>query len=94
MGNPAKYDLPELILTNGPATAVILVLASVILRFFDIKGAQSRGKMKTMYVESFARVKTLSLSGKLLLPVVDRFLVQWEELAGKGGRAEYRGILI
>ncbi|KAI4612677.1 uncharacterized protein J4E87_010229 [Alternaria ethzedia] len=90
----AAADLPDLIITNGPATAVILILASLILRFFNIKGANSRGKCKTVYVESFARVKTLSLSGKLLLRVVDRFLVQWEELEGAGGRAEYWGILV
>lgn len=90
----AAADLPDLIITNGPATAVILILASLILRFFNIKGANSRGKCKTVYVESFARVKTLSLSGKLLLRVVDRFLVQWEELEGAGGRAEYWGVLV
>jgi beta-1,4-N-acetylglucosaminyltransferase len=90
----AAADLPDLIITNGPATAVILILASLILRFFNIKGANSRAKCKTVYVESFARVKTLSLSGKLLLKVVDRFLVQWEELEGAGGRAEYWGILV
>ncbi|KAJ4294475.1 UDP-N-acetylglucosamine transferase subunit [Kalmusia sp. IMI 367209] len=88
-------DLPDLIITNGPATAVILILASLILKFFNIRGASSRDKCKTIYVESFARVKTLSLSGKLLCMVVDRFLVQWEELKGRGGRrAEYWGILV
>ncbi|KAF2737360.1 oligosaccharide biosynthesis protein Alg14 like protein [Polyplosphaeria fusca] len=90
----AARDLPDLILVNGPATAVIVVLASLILRFFNIKGANSRDKCKTVYVESFARVKTLSLSGKLLIKVVDRFIVQWEELEGKGGRAEFWGILV
>jgi beta-1,4-N-acetylglucosaminyltransferase len=90
----AAADLPDLIITNGPATAVIIVLASLVLRFFNIRSANSRGKCKTVYVESFARVKTLSLSGKLLLKVVDRFLVQWEELEGAGGRAEYWGILV
>ncbi|KAF2467047.1 oligosaccharide biosynthesis protein Alg14 like protein [Lindgomyces ingoldianus] len=90
----AARDLPDLVITNGPATAVILVLASLILKFFNIRGAQSRGKMKSVYVESFARVKTLSLSGRLLVRVVDRFLVQWEELEGKAGRAEYCGILV
>lgn len=90
----AAADVPDLILTNGPATAVILILASLILRFFDVKGANSRGKCKTVYVESFARVKTLSLSGKILLRVVDRFLVQWEELEGAGGRAEFWGVLV
>ncbi|KAG9190704.1 beta-1,4-N-acetylglucosaminyltransferase [Alternaria panax] len=90
----AAADLPDLIITNGPATAVILIFASLVLRYFNIKGANSRGKCRTVYVESFARVKTLSLSGKLLLRVVDRFLVQWEELEGAGGRAEYWGVLV
>ncbi|KAL1797448.1 hypothetical protein ACET3X_004054 [Alternaria dauci] len=90
----AAADLPDLIITNGPATAVILIFASLVLRYFNIKGANSRDKCKTVYVESFARVKTLSLSGKLLLRIVDRFLVQWEELEGAGGRAEYWGILV
>lgn len=90
-----EHDVPGLIITNGPATAVMVVLASLILKFFDIRGANSRGMCKTIYVESFARVKTLSLSGKLLCRVVDRFLVQWEELEGRGGgRAEYCGILV
>lgn len=88
------YGYPDLILTNGPGTAVILILASLILRFFDVKGAQSEGKMRSIYVESWARVKRLSLSGKLLLKVVDRFLVQWEELEGVGGRGEYLGVLV
>jgi beta-1,4-N-acetylglucosaminyltransferase len=88
-------DMPDLIITNGPATAVIVILASLILRFFNIRGANSRDKFRTIYVESFARVKGLSLSGKLLSRVVDRFLVQWEELEGKGGgRAEFYGILV
>ena len=91
----AAADLPDLIITNGPATAVIVILASLILRFFNVRGASSRGKCKTIYVESFARVKGLSLSGKLLSRVVDRFLVQWEELEGAGGgRAEFWGILV
>ncbi|KAI8934248.1 hypothetical protein NX059_008993 [Plenodomus lindquistii] len=90
----AAADVPDLIITNGPATAVILILASMALRFFNIKGANSRGKCKTVYVESFARVKTLSLSGKILVRVVDRFLVQWKELEGAGGRAEFWGVLV
>ena len=87
-------DLPDLIITNGPATAVIVILASLILRYVNWRGANSSGKCKTVYVESFARVKTLSLSGKLLLRIVDRFLVQWEELEGTGGRAEFCGVLV
>jgi len=90
----AVQDLPGLIIANGPGTAVIVILASLILRFFNIKGANSRGKCKTVYVESFARVTSLSLSGKLLWRVVDRFIVQWEELEGRAGRAEFWGVLV
>ena len=82
---------PDLIITNGPATGVIIVLASLIVKFF---GLQKKGEMRSIYVESWARVKTLSLSGKILynIGLTDRFLVQWEGLAR--GRAEYRGPLV
>ncbi len=105
---------PDLILTNGPGTGVCMVLASLILLFFDFSGPSSSisgenvkkepdrlsrwqhsGQMKTIYIESWARVKSLSLSGKILLPFVDRFLVQWPALEGKGGgKAEFVGALV
>ncbi|KAL1854266.1 UDP-N-acetylglucosamine transferase subunit [Paecilomyces lecythidis] len=110
---------PDLILTNGPATAVCVILAAKLLRLLDytmpwlsrsIQGpggqsvdAQSKepspARLRTIFVESWARVTTLSLSGKILLPVADRFLVQWPALAGrrawKGMReTEYVGALV
>lgn len=90
-------DFPDLILVNGPATATVLVFASVALRFFNVKGCMQRYKMRTVYVESWARVKRLSLSGKVLSRVVDRFLVQWPMLDAKrngSGRAQYYGTLV
>ena len=90
-----ERDFPDLILCNGPATATIMVFTSVMLRFFDVRGCNSRGKMRTIYIESWARVKKLSLSGRLLCKVVDRFLVQWPQLEKKsGGRVEYLGVLV
>ena len=59
-------DLPDLILCNGPATATVLVLTSVVLRLFDVQRASTKNKMRTVYIESWARVKTLSLSGEVL----------------------------
>lgn len=85
---------PNVILTNGPATGAVVVGAAVLLRFVGWKDAAGRNVLRTIYVESFARVKRLSLSGRLLLPVVDRFLVQWRELAKPGSRAEYVGICV
>ncbi|KAI5250244.1 hypothetical protein E4T43_00188 [Aureobasidium subglaciale] len=91
-----EYGYPDLIITNGPATATILVFASVLLRFLGLQGSDVTGEMRTIYVESWARVKKLSLSGRLLCWVVDRVLVQWEQLqgAGAGGRAEFKGVLV
>ena len=76
----APFEYPDVIITNGPATAVMVILASFILKFF---GVVPLYKMKSVYVESWARVKTLSLSGKVLLwmGICDKFVVQWEELA-------------
>lgn len=96
MPDPATgRDFPDMILVNGPATATIMVLASIILRFFNYSGCITRFKMRTIYVESWARVKKLSLSGALLSSAVDRFLVQWPQLEKKAGkRAQYLGVLI
>lgn len=90
-------DFPDLILVNGPATATVLVLASVALKFFNVGGCVTRGRMRTVYVESWARVKKMSLSGELMSRVVDRCLVQWPQLDAKRngtGRAKYVGMLV
>lgn len=84
---------PDLIISNGPGTAVIVILASVIMRILGFPGAAS--SMRTIYVESWARVRRLSLSGKILLRVVDRFIVQWESLLPATGEyGEYLGVLV
>ena len=90
------YDYPNLIVANGPGTAVMVVLAALMLRFVDFwaVGANKPGNLRTLFFESWARVRDLSLSGKLLLHVVDRFVVQWPSLKGFGGRAEYSGWLV
>ncbi|KAJ9646159.1 uncharacterized protein PV06_01990 [Exophiala oligosperma] len=103
---------PDLIMTNGPGTGVIVVIASVILLFFGCSGPRQRqgegekgphqansfahgGQMRTIFIESFARVKTLSLSGRLLKPLVHRFIVQWPDLAkSQNNNAEYIGPLV
>lgn len=80
---------PDLILTNGPGTGVCVVLAATIRLFFGASHA------RTIFIESWARVKTLSLSGKILKPFVDRFIVQWPDLVKtEGGRVEYIGPLV
>ncbi|ODV96970.1 hypothetical protein PACTADRAFT_74561 [Pachysolen tannophilus NRRL Y-2460] len=81
-----QNKLPDILLLNGPGTSVPL---GYILFLFKIFGLSNS---KIVYIESLARVKKLSLSGKLLKPISDRFIVQWEYL--NVGRAEYYGILV
>lgn len=88
---PAHY--PDLILSNGPGTGVVVILAALLLRFVKFPGTR-QGQMRTIYVESWARVKGLSLSGKILVRIVDRFLVQWAGLDGVSGRGEFMGVLV
>ncbi|KAE8324120.1 oligosaccharide biosynthesis protein Alg14-like protein [Aspergillus sergii] len=104
---------PDVILTNGPATAVCVILAAKLLRLHNfIRGfvpftkalggeylAPTDYQLRTIFIESWARVTTLSLSGKLLLPFADRFLVQWPGLEGKRAwkgmrKTEYVGMLV
>lgn len=87
------HTYPDLILLNGPSNSVLVLFATLFLRFFAFPG--TFGKMRSIYVESWARVNGLSLSGKILvaLGAVDRVLVQWEGLAEKG-KGEFRGCLV
>lgn len=63
-----KKERPDLIISSGAAVAV---------PFFYI------GKLmgaKTVYIEVFDRIDKSTLTGKLVYPVVDKFIVQWEEM--------------
>ncbi len=76
--SPSEY--PDVIITNGPATGLIMVFASILLKFV---GLSPTWKMKVIFIESWARPYSLSLTGKILLKsrACDRFFVQWEEQA-------------
>lgn len=90
------FGHPDLILTNGPATSLILLLASLIIRFFAfLPGVTKPGKMRTIYIESWARVKKPSLSGRIIVycGLCNRVLVQWKGLETRGW-GEYRGPLV
>ena len=44
-----------------------------------------------VFTESFCRVKKLSLTGRILYYVADKFIVLWPELQNQYPRAEYLG---
>lgn len=49
---------------------------------------------RIIYIESMARVRGPSLTGRLVHPVAHRFFVQWPAMAGVLRKAEYRGSLL
>lgn len=63
-----RKEKPDLIISSGAAVAV---------PFFWL------GKMmgcKTIYIEVFDRIDKPTVTGKLVYPVTDRFIVEWEEM--------------
>ena len=49
--------------------------------------------IQVIYVESYTRLKDLSLTGRILYPFADLFLVQWKQLTRKYPKAVYGGAL-
>ncbi|KAF7551991.1 hypothetical protein G7Z17_g4633 [Cylindrodendrum hubeiense] len=78
----ATLRYPTHIFSNGPATGFFVGLAVYLLKIFYIV---PEGTMKFVYIESWARISTLSLTGKLFhyTGLADIFLVQHEEVAAK-----------
>ena len=70
-------ERPEIIACDGPGTCLPICFAGFLLRVFGIVNT------KIVFVESFARVKSLSLTGWVLLFLADRFVVQWQSLLEK-----------
>ncbi len=76
------------VLRKEKPTAIISTGAGVAVPFIYI------GKllgMRIVYIETIIRPKRITLTGHLIYFIVDKFLVQWPELAQKYKRAEYHG---
>ncbi|KAM8721681.1 hypothetical protein ACLKA7_007538 [Drosophila subpalustris] len=74
-------DRPQLVLCNGPGTCVPFGYAAYLCRLLG----RLPTHCKIVFVESYCRVETLSLSGRLLLPLADIFVVHWPALAARYG---------
>ncbi|KAK2580279.1 hypothetical protein KPH14_012526 [Odynerus spinipes] len=68
------FEKPELILCNGPGTCVPLCIIAFLFKIFFISD------IITVFIESFCRVETFSLTGKILYYLVDHVIVQWPYL--------------
>lgn len=63
-----RKERPDVIISSGAAVAV---------PFFYL------GKLfgaKTVYIEVFDRIDSPTMTGKMVYPVTDKFIVQWEEM--------------
>ena len=72
---------PDAVISTGPGVAVPVCIVAKLL------GAQ------VIFLESFSRVRKLSLTGRLMRPLADLYLVQWQELLSAVPRAVYAGRL-
>jgi beta-1,4-N-acetylglucosaminyltransferase len=73
-------EKPDIIISTG---------SEIAIPFFYIGRAIG---IKTIFIESICRVKGPSFTGKIVYPVSDVFLVQWEQLLSRfGKKAQYWG---
>jgi UDP-N-acetylglucosamine:LPS N-acetylglucosamine transferase len=75
-------ERPSTVLTTGADVAVPFAW---IGRLFGAR---------VVYVESFTRIETVSLSCRLIRPVASRIYVQWPELLAVLPEARYRGAVV
>lgn len=70
---------PKVIVTTGAHTAVFMCYLAKLFR------------RKVIYIETFANIHTKSMSGKLVYPIADMFIVQWESMLKLYPKAVYGG---
>ncbi|KAL1898913.1 UDP-N-acetylglucosamine transferase subunit [Sporothrix stenoceras] len=81
----AHFAFPNLIVTNGPGTGFIVCLVAFVLKMMYIVPTD---RCSILFIETWAHVSTLSLTGKLFhySRIADLFVVQHEPLATKTGQ--------
>lgn len=76
-------EKPKLIISTGSEIAIPAFYLAKLLR------------IKTVFIESWTRVDRPTGTGKIVYPVSDLFLVQWERLLPKyGKKAKYEGAIL
>jgi len=75
-------EKPDVIVSTGGSPTICLCFLSKLMG------------IKIVYIESLARIDDLSVTGKYVYKIADLFLVQWEQLSKKYGKAKYWGRVI
>lgn len=82
LGDAAKIleaERPDILISTGALMAAPFCLIGKLR------------KIKIVYIESFARIDGPSLTGKIVYPIADLFIVQWEEMLRFYPKAQYQG---
>lgn len=78
-----QKEKPDLIISTG---SEIALPAFIVAKLF---------RKKTIFIESWCRVRTKSATGKMIYYISDEFLVQWpQQLEIYGSKAKYKGAVI
>jgi beta-1,4-N-acetylglucosaminyltransferase len=77
-----RRDRPDAILSTGAGLAVPFFLVGKLLG------------IRLVYVESVTRTETISLSGRLVYLLANRFFVQWPQAAERRRRAVFAGSVL
>lgn len=72
-------ERPDIVITTG---AGVVIPTCLYAKLF---------KKKLIYIESFARMKSLNVTAKVLYKYADLFIVQWEKLTLEYPKAIYGG---
>lgn len=72
-------EKPDIVISTGADTAIAICLIAKLFR------------KKVIFIESFCRIDSPSLSGKIMYPLADKFFVQWKENLEFFPKAEYSG---
>ncbi|WP_017726211.1 PssD/Cps14F family polysaccharide biosynthesis glycosyltransferase [Halalkalibacterium ligniniphilum] len=72
-------ERPDVVVTTGAHTAVPMCY---IAKLFG---------RKVIFIESFAKTTTPTLSGRMVYPIADLFIVQWESMKKVYPKAVYGG---
>ena len=72
-------EQPDVVITTGAHTAVPMCY---IAKLF---------KKKVIFIESFAKSKSPTMAGRIVYPIADLFIVQWESMLEHYPKAVYGG---
>lgn len=72
-------EKPDMVISTGALSTIPMCLISKLLR------------KKVIFIESFAKINSPTITGKLMYKIADQFYVQWESMKDVYPNAIYKG---